>query len=133
MCEFCVKHGDGEKWYLTMENYSRELLEQDDRLGYMLHFANTFEERVPGDLAMLARIKRSPLRTLARPFFERSQRINHFGQVVPIEEIVTILRRVDGIATIPFPEAGETEWRSMRPIRVVGAGRQRLRLPRRRR
>jgi len=46
MCEFCVKHGDGKKWYLAMENYSRELLHQQDRIGYMSYFANTFEERI---------------------------------------------------------------------------------------
>ena len=39
MCEFCVKHGDGKKWYLAMENYSRELLHQQKRIGYMGYFA----------------------------------------------------------------------------------------------
>ena len=24
MCEFCTQHGEGEKWYLTMENYSKD-------------------------------------------------------------------------------------------------------------
>jgi len=101
MCEFCVQHGDGKKWYLAMQNYSRELLEQDDRIAYMQHFANTFEARVPGDLSMLARLKQTPLHGLSRPVFERVQRKNHFGQVVPIEEIEIILRQVDGIARLP--------------------------------
>lgn len=26
MCEFCTQHGEGQKWYLTMRNYSRESL-----------------------------------------------------------------------------------------------------------
>ena len=26
MCEFCVKHGEGEKWYLQAKNYSDDLL-----------------------------------------------------------------------------------------------------------
>ncbi len=35
MCEFCTQHGEeGEKWYLTMENYSPELLDQNDRRKY---------------------------------------------------------------------------------------------------
>ena len=26
MCQFCVQHGEGKKWYLAMKNYSHELL-----------------------------------------------------------------------------------------------------------
>ena len=26
MCEFCVEHGEGKKWYLLMKNYSDELV-----------------------------------------------------------------------------------------------------------
>jgi hypothetical protein len=25
MCEFCTQHGEGQKWYRNMANYSREL------------------------------------------------------------------------------------------------------------
>ena len=25
MCEFCLKHGEGEKWYLQAKNYSDDL------------------------------------------------------------------------------------------------------------
>ncbi len=51
MCEFCVQHGDGQKWYLAMKNYSRELMDQDGRVEYMIEFANGFEERAPRNLA----------------------------------------------------------------------------------
>jgi hypothetical protein len=47
MCEFCTQHGEGKKWYLNMENYSRDLFEQDGRREYMTHFINTFEQRIP--------------------------------------------------------------------------------------
>jgi hypothetical protein len=26
MCEFCIKHGEGKKWYLEAQNYSDDLL-----------------------------------------------------------------------------------------------------------
>jgi hypothetical protein len=29
MCEFCLEHGKGRKWYLEMKNYSAELLRAD--------------------------------------------------------------------------------------------------------
>jgi len=32
MCEFCTQHGEGQKWYLVMRNYARELLAQKGRV-----------------------------------------------------------------------------------------------------
>jgi len=29
MCEFCVDHGEGKKWYLEMKNYAEELLYEE--------------------------------------------------------------------------------------------------------
>lgn len=100
MCQFCAQHGDGKKWYLTMSNYSRELIEQDARVDYMLDFANRFQERMPRKLQTFEHIKHSPLRELSKPLFIRSQKQNHFGQVVPIEEIELILDQVDAIARV---------------------------------
>jgi hypothetical protein len=72
MCEFCVKHGDGKKWYLAMENYSWELLHQQKRIGYMGYFANTFEERIPRSLTELEKLSRTPFLNIAKPFLTRS-------------------------------------------------------------
>lgn len=101
MCEFCVQHGDGQKWYLAMKNYSRELLERDHRMEYMAEFANTFEQRIPAALDRLESLSRSPFRFLAKPLLTRHQKLNHYGQVVPIEEIEQILMQMDGIARLP--------------------------------
>ena len=101
MCQFCVQHGDGQKWYLAMKNYSRELLEQEHRLEYMAEFANTFVERIPTDLAQLEALSRSPFHSLAQPYLRWQQKREHYGQVVPIEEIEQILKQVDGIARLP--------------------------------
>ncbi len=101
MCEFCVQHGDGQKWYLAMQNYSRELLDEENRLDYIAHFANTFEERVPRSLDQLDLLSRTPLHGPVKPFLTRNQKRDHFGQVVPLEEIEQILSQVDGIARLP--------------------------------
>ena len=103
MCEFCVKHGDGKKWYLAMENYSNELLHQQDRIGYMKKFVNTFEERLPHKLDQLERLYRSPFHRIAKPFLTRTQKRDHFGQIVPIEDMEKILDRVDGIVRLSCP------------------------------
>lgn len=103
MCEFCIKHGNGKKWYLAMENYSRELLYQDDRIEHMSYFVNTFEERLPRKLNQLEKLSRTPFRGIARPFLMRSQKRDHFGQIVPLEDVEYILERMDGISRLPCP------------------------------
>jgi ferredoxin len=103
MCEFCVKHGDGKKWYMAMENYAKDLRHQDNRIGYMGYFANTFEERMPRRLNQLEKLSRTPLRNVVRPFLIRSQKRNHFGQIVPLEDIEKILLRLDGICRLSCP------------------------------
>jgi ferredoxin len=103
MCEFCVKHGDGKKWYLAMENYSRELLQQHDRMGYMSYFVNTFEERVPRKLGQMEKLSRTPFHGLSKPFLIRSQKRDHFGQIVPLDDIEQILVQVDGIIRLSCP------------------------------
>lgn len=103
MCEFCVKHGDGEKWYLNMENYSLELQGEQQKLEYMVDFANHFQARAPANLERLETLKQSRLLPLARPLLVRNQKRDHYGQVVPIEEVEQILSRLDNIARMPCP------------------------------
>ena len=101
MCEFCVQHGDGKKWYLTMKNYSRELIEQDNRIAYMVGFANGFEQNVPPTLDKLDALSHTPLHGLAKPYLTHQLKRDHYGQVVPIEEIEQILLSLDKIVRLP--------------------------------
>ncbi len=42
MCEFCLEHGEGKKWYLQMKNYQEELLHAElDRLQRRLGRVDT--------------------------------------------------------------------------------------------
>jgi len=101
MCEFCTQHGEGKKWYLTMENYSRDLLEQDGRREFMAEFLNNFVERTPPGVSQLESLARTPLMRAARSILTRRQKKNHYGQVVPIEEIEQILGQVEGVIRLP--------------------------------
>ena len=38
MCEFCVKHGEGKKWYLEAKNYAEDLLSDLRRREYISGF-----------------------------------------------------------------------------------------------
>jgi hypothetical protein len=46
MCEFCAEHGEGKQWYLSMKNYSRELLADPQRRDHIAAFFKDFENSV---------------------------------------------------------------------------------------
>jgi len=101
MCEFCTQHGEGEKWYLTMSNYSRELLDQKDRRKYAAEFLNGFQRRVPASIQKLNAVRRTPLMKLARPILTHMQKQDHYGQVVPLEDVEKVFERVQGAVRLP--------------------------------
>jgi ferredoxin len=101
MCEFCTQHGEGKKWYLRMDNYAQDLLEQKGRRAYMTEFLNTFEARVPSEIAQMESISRTPLAKPANWYLTRTQKANHFGQVVLIEEVDEIFKLVAGVIRLP--------------------------------
>jgi hypothetical protein len=51
MCEFCISHGEGKKWYENITNYSRELFLQvssDEALkNYLARFGQSMQENIP--------------------------------------------------------------------------------------
>jgi ferredoxin len=101
MCEFCTQHGEGKKWYLHMENYSQDLLEQDGRREYTAHFLNTFAQRVPPEMAQVETLSRTPLARPVSWYLTATQKKSHFGQVVPIEEVEQIFKMVEGVIRLP--------------------------------
>ena len=48
MCEFCLKHGEGKKWYLQAENYSDDLLSDVRRRKYIESFFTDVESHKKG-------------------------------------------------------------------------------------
>jgi len=101
MCEFCVQHGEGKKWYLRMENYSRDLLDQDGRREYMAEFLNTFDKRTPPGIVQLEGLERTPFMKPARSILTRRQKANHYGQVVPMEEVEQIMSAIGSAVRLP--------------------------------
>ena len=100
MCEFCTQHGEGKKWYLAMENYSIELLNQKKRRKYAAEFLNGFHTRVPGSIKKLDKIRRTPLMKLVKPILTNRQKQDHYGQVVPMEDVERIFERVEGVVRL---------------------------------
>jgi ferredoxin len=120
MCEFCVKHGEGKIWYLQMKNYADELLHQElssaekDIVGATTRFEwnNLFWEKyfLPTLGAVSEPLKESQD---APPSTEPSEaqpsedeiltkrKVEHFGQVLPIEDVERVIDMVSSITRMP--------------------------------
>jgi Pyruvate/2-oxoacid:ferredoxin oxidoreductase delta subunit len=102
MCDFCVQHGEGKKWYLVMQNYSRELWGQQQRSHFMEDFGAHFEERIGKAVAQIDSVRDIPLvGRIAHQLAVRKAKALHWGQVVPIEDAEQIVDLVDSIVRLP--------------------------------
>ncbi len=104
MCEFCLQHGEGKKWYLEAKNYAEDLLSDVQRRKFMVEFnSRPVEELVElaeGMDSRLDELSRAPalVRRVFRWHLVRQAKKQHYGQVVPIEEIEQVFGFVNSIA-----------------------------------
>jgi ferredoxin len=104
MCQFCHQHGEGKKWYLQAENYSQDLMADLGRRRYVLEFLQKYGNldgaKFENDFQ---KAFRSPawLRRIFYYFEERRARRDHFGQVVPIEDVAQVLELAGSIVRVP--------------------------------
>ncbi|MGA8572222.1 MAG: 4Fe-4S binding protein [Desulfobaccales bacterium] len=103
MCEFCHQHGDGQKWYLKAENYSQELLDNLERRRYLEEEFSRIGVQGAEMEAGFQKAMRAPawLRQLIYYFREKRQRRDHFGQVVPLEDLSQVMDLAASIVRIP--------------------------------
>ncbi len=103
MCEFCTQHGDGKKWYLEASNYASDLETDLERRGFMVEFVTGFDRRMSRGIKLLDIVKASPrpIRRVVRTVAARSQKRDHFGQPVPIEDCEQILDIASSIVQLP--------------------------------
>jgi len=102
MCEFCHKHGEGEKWYLRAENYSEDLLSDLKRRKFVADFFS-LTETSPGFVDRLGQLR-------VMPHFVKSAVIRrkvgrwkelHYGQVLPIEDVERVFDLVSNVVRLP--------------------------------
>ncbi len=101
MCEFCLKHGEGKKWYLQARNYSDEMLSDIRRRRLIEKFLSN-PDRLTRDLHYLDLLEKTPkfIRSMIGRIITGRQKKTHFGQVVPIEEIEKIFGFVKSIVRV---------------------------------
>ena len=102
MCEFCHKHGEGKKWYLQAQNYSEDLLSDLRRRRFIKEFFQS-PEKLLEEEKQVKMLNRLPtfVRAVISPFAIGRQKMNHYGQVVPIEDIERMLGFTNSVTRLP--------------------------------
>jgi len=103
MCNFCVQHGDGKRWYLNARNYALDLSSDLRRRGYIVDFVRGFERtrrRAEAGFSALRYLPR-PVGRLVSARASAEQERHHFGQPVPIEECERIFDIATNVTRIP--------------------------------
>ncbi len=127
MCQFCIQHGEGKKWYLLMRNYSDELLRQEFSAGQKEMFdAPTRAEAI---VRMFGAVVMPAITGVAKPENENAparpqlgeaeivarRQSRDFGQVLPIEDVEQVIDLADSITRMPcacrFETTGKTDQR----------------------
>jgi Pyruvate/2-oxoacid:ferredoxin oxidoreductase delta subunit len=103
MCELCTKHGDGKFWYKNASNYSRDLLSDLRRRGFIENFLRT---TIKDGFQALGRVealysKKGMIPARIIRGIEERAKAEHFGQVLPIEEISEVVLKADTIVRMP--------------------------------
>ena len=103
MCEFCSQHGDGKVWYKNAKNYAQDLVSDIGRRTYISQFLN---ETIKEGFATLGRLetlykRRGRLPVALKKGMEDQAMREHYGQVLPIEEIRELVMKADTIVRMP--------------------------------
>jgi Fe-S-cluster-containing dehydrogenase component len=103
VCEFCVRHGDGKKWYLNAANYAEELLNDLRRTRYIEEFYPEVTGTAARWLRVIDRGRRVSPKLTSRIMKVQSHRMKkvHFGQIIPLEDVEAILGIVGQIVRLP--------------------------------
>jgi NAD-dependent dihydropyrimidine dehydrogenase PreA subunit len=103
MCDLCTKHGEGKIWYKNARNYAGDLLSDLTRRRYIENFlSSAFSEgfQALGRLETIYR-KKGKLPEAVKTAMVAKAKTEHFGQVLPIEEIIGVVKRARTVVRMP--------------------------------
>ncbi|MBZ4659368.1 MAG: 4Fe-4S ferredoxin, iron-sulfur binding domain protein [Desulfacinum sp.] len=104
MCQFCHQHGEGKKWYHNAANYAEDLLNDLERRRYIQEFVYDVATDKARELEeTFQRALKVPrwLREIGYRFYEQKYRRDHFGQVIPKEDLHEVYRNAGAIVRLP--------------------------------
>lgn len=108
MCNWCMKHGAGGKWYMNAKNYSDELAQRENMEAYLTEQWRNFEQvyirKIMGissidighklQMPIMGRVLRWQAERMIHSESKNRKAVRadgHFGQVIPLEDAKIIL------------------------------------------
>ncbi len=103
MCEFCVQHGEGKKWYLNAKNYSNDLLSDVKRRKLVVRSAYWICDlwNIKFKIAKFLPLKAPLLGRLFKRWIQEPMKKAHWGQIIPMEDVEQIFSFTNSITRIP--------------------------------
>ncbi len=106
VCEFCLKHGEGKKWYLQTKNFAAELINEATK-EYVTNMFERLEENMgsrpasapPRDVSA-APPDPEAIKAMIAQRMEEQKRI-HWGQVIPLEDAEKVVDLTMSIVRTP--------------------------------
>jgi ferredoxin len=99
MCEFCLEHGEGRKWYLEAKNYGADLLNDTKRQKAFQRFVDKSVSTNKSIHQQMEDLEKAPsfVRKVIQWKTVRTMKDLHYGQIVPIEDVEKIFGFVNSI------------------------------------
>lgn len=104
MCEFCIQHGAGKKWYLAAKNYTDKLAASEGRESFIKDFFESYERNYrrkvrKTDIAMKIPFVREYAKVKINDYFSHE----HSGHVVSLEDAISICSIPGRVSVIDCP------------------------------
>ena len=124
MCEFCTTHGEGKVWYKNAANFANDLLSDLNRRKYIENFlTSAFSDgfQTLGRLETIYRKKGRLPKAVETALIEKAKK-EHFGQVLPIEEVGELVRKARTVVRMPCACRWDLEKKEERCCYAVSYG-----------
>lgn len=104
MCEFCIQHGAGKKWYLAAKNYANELARSEGRELFIKDFFKKYKRNYGRNLYKIDIARKIPfVKGYAEMKIQNYFSHKHAGQVISLEDAITICSIPGRVSVIDCP------------------------------
>jgi len=104
MCEFCIQHGAGKKWYLAAQNYADKLAQSQERRIFIKSVFKDYRKMYGRQVRVADTALKIPfVKKYAMVKFNEFFTSDHSGQVISIEDAVAICGIPGRISLVDCP------------------------------
>lgn len=104
MCEFCIQHGAGKKWYLESKNYAEELASSQGREEFIIDFFKNYKRNYRRNTRNTDIARKIPfIGEYAEAKIQNYFSQKHAGQIISLEDAISICSIPGRVSVIDCP------------------------------